>query len=146
MAKLEIIVKRTTPVSSDMSEALLAAASIVELEAKLNVRELGLVRNDNSIMMAIQSRLESSQRAEIGTFDHRFAHVYEHGLPFTDKMRRAMFYKLRASERFSENYSSKDRLDMQRGAYRRASYLGPALEAKREEVLKILLERFTRGF
>ncbi len=145
MAKLETIVKRANSDSSDMSEVLLAAARIIELEAKLNVRELQLVRNDNSIMKAIESRLVNSQRAEVGTFDHRFAHVYEHGLPFTDNMRKAMFYKLRVSERFRENYSSKERIDMQRGAYRRAAYLGPALETKREEVLKILLERFTRG-
>lgn len=123
---------------SDTKKRLTRIALLLENQTKINVRRQGIVDTGN-LLNSIQSRVVSNQNSAIvsyGSYGVTYAALHEFGGPFTDRMRRAMFAKLRA--RGAPKKPGKG--IVQGGFIRARPYIRPSLIQQRRRILEILAE------
>lgn len=141
--KIEALIKRIRAKTkryrfnnSESQERLVRIALLLENQTKLNIRRQGIVDTGN-LLNSIQSSVvanETSAIIQYGSYGVVYAALHEFGGPFTDRMRRAMFAKLRA-----RNAPKKPGKGLVKGGMMKARpYIRPSVIQQRRRILEIL--------
>lgn len=122
--------------NSESQERLIRIGLLLENQTKLNIRRQGIVDTGN-LLNSIQSRVfanETSATIQYGSYGVVYAALHEFGGPFTEKMRRAMFAKLRA-----RNAPKKPGKGLVKGNYIKARpYIRPSVIQQRRRIFQLL--------
>jgi phage gpG-like protein len=134
--RISVRTRRYVFSDADAKKRLTRIALLLENQTKINIRRQGIVDTGN-LLNSIQSRVVAREHRAIisyGSFGVAYAGLHEFGGPFTDRMRRAMFAKLRA-----RGAPPKPGKGIVQGGYIRARpYIRPSLIQQRRRILEIL--------
>jgi phage gpG-like protein len=122
--------------TKSMKTKLIRIATIVTTSAKLNIRKHRMIDSGNLIKSIGYDLVQTDDLSTliVGSYGVKYAAINEFGGVFSDKMRRAMFARLRATGR--KKRPSKGVIQGDR--WRARPYLRPAIRDNIVRILEIL--------
>lgn len=136
--RIALKLSKFEPKSPELNAALYRIGFLIESEAKLNVRRLGII-DTGRLLNSIQTRLYTQGTkvgVTVGSFGVPYAAINEFGGPFTDLQRRAMFSALRDRGKLGNNKGGKGVI--RGGQYIKRPYLQPAVRKHKLRIIEII--------
>lgn len=142
--RILVRMRRFEPGSPDLKAAMLRIGFLVEAQAKLNIRRIGMIdtgRLFNSIRSEFYQHGDTRVGIRVGSFGVPYASLHEFGGTFTDRQRRAMFAALRDRGKLGPGRGI-DKGVVQGGRFMDRPYLRPAIRTHTGRILDIIRDMF----
>lgn len=145
--KMRRLKKVVNPKSPAMKAALVRGAALIVATAKINVTRKKIIMDGllrESIRQQFTSPDEGGQIAiAIGSFDTNYAALHEFGdKDFTQKQRRAMFWRIRQSGRYSPGVTKSV---LQGNVFKAREFLHPAYRQHKRRVAVLIANAIEQG-